>query len=276
MKIAFIWYFDKAEWVYPNWRDGHRAAIELVRKKHDVDFILGKKLPDYQPDFLLFWDDSNSEVFNYLDGYKCRKGICLTTDPHNVDNLRKLDVVFVESGPIYNAVRSQGIRTIKAFGTDTDFFTPDPTIVKDVDYFYPATFSPWKRQSEIAHLGKDLLCIGTIQPDGTNEYQACVNNGVRIIEGYHPAEFIRDYYRRAKSVIIPAVHGSERTVLESMSCNVFPTVLHPETNRRTASYVEEYVEAKTLKPSLKMREFVIERYSHVKFAENLLRGIENV
>lgn len=267
MKISVIWYWDQAEEIYPKWRDGHRAAFEEVGKKHEVDLILGKKLPDYQPDFLLFWDDSNSEMFQHLDKYNCRKGLCLTTDPHNIDNLRKLDVVFVETDPVYDAVRRNGIRTIKAFGTDTDFFYPKD-VEKDIEYFYPATFSPWKKQSDIAHLGKDLVCVGTVQPDGKEEYEACKKAGVQIEEGYFPIEKIREYYWRTKKITIPAIHGSERTVLEAMACGILPEVTNPK-NVRTKSYIKEIKES-----GLEPRQFVEEYYSHKQFAEDLLRGIE--
>ena len=287
MRIAFCWYFDKAEWVYPNWRDGHRAAIEELSKKHQVDWYVGKKIPTEHYDFLLFWDDSNSEMFNHL-AVADRSGICLTTDPQNWDNLRKVDVVFVESQPIYDAVRSQGIRTIKAFGTDTDFFCPDDTVKKDIEYFYPATFSPWKRQSDIAGLGDKLWCVGTVQPDGQFELEACKRNGVHVEEGYFPVEKIRDYYRRAKNVIIPAIHGSERTVLEAMACGVWPQVLN-ENNIRAKSYGEEYLDWKEVNPvpegvhdarnsdiaTKRMRDFVVKEYSHIKFAKQLLKGIES-
>ena len=271
MKIAFVWYWDKAKEIYPDWRDGLRAAMELVGEKHQVDWHIGKELPDGEYDFLLFWDDSNSEMFNAL-GCAPRRGICLTTDPHNIDNLRKLDVVFCESVPILNAVRSQGIRAIKAFGTDTDFFSPDLGVEKDIEFFYPATFSPWKRQSDIASLGEKLWCVGTVQPDGVLELDACRRNGVHIEEGYFPVKKIRDYYRRAKNVIIPAIHGSERTVLEAMSCGVWPTILNDD-NIRTKSYVEEFVKWKT--DSNTPRDFILENYSHIKYAEQLLKGIEN-
>lgn len=281
MKIAFVWWFDKAEWVYPNWRDGLRAAVELIGKEHDVVWHIGKKLPDpsIQWDFILLWDDSNSEFFQHMSKYNCRKGLCLTTDPHNWNNLRQLDVVYCESDPIYNAVRQQGLRAIKAFGTDTDFFTPNFMVKKNIEYFYPATFSPWKRQSEIAHLGDKLVCIGTVQPDGKDELQACLNNGVQVMEGYFPVEVIRDYYQHTKKVIIAAVHGSERTVLESMACGVWPIVLHPE-NVRTHSYLEEFGEydktidkSKYKNPGLRLRQFVIDNYSHVKYAQHLLKGM---
>ena len=275
MKIAFLWYFDKAVDVFDNWRDGHRAAIEQIGKKHEVDFIIGKRLPGYNPDFLLFWDDSNSEVFQHLDKYNCRKGICLTTDPHNMEKLRKLDVVFVESDPIYDKVRAEGIRCIKAFGTDTDFFKPNYMIEKDIEYFYPATFSPWKLQRNIAYLGNKLTCLGTVQPDGMEDLESCKYMGVNIEEGYFPVEKIREYYWRAKNVIIPAIHGSERTVLEAMACGIKPMVLN-HNNIRTLSYLKEY-EAwhNGLEEGATVRQFVEQNYSHYKFANDLLRGIEN-
>ena len=268
MNISFVWYFDKASSVFDNWRDGLRAAMKKISKEHKVIWYLDKTMPDPgDSDFLLFWSSSNEDYFNQLDKYKERKGICLTTDPHNIDNLRKLDVVFCESDPIYEAVRSQGIRAIKAFGTDTDFFRPSFKVKKDIDFFYPATFSPWKRQSEIAHLGHQLTCVGTVQPDGLAELTECTRNGVNVINGYLPAKKILNYYQRAKNVIIPAVHGSERTVLEAMSCGIKPVVTHPE-NVRTYSYIKELEESK-----LEPRDFVVKNYSHIKYAEQLLKGI---
>ena len=80
-----------------------------------------------------------------------------------------------------------------------NFFTPDETVKKDLEYFYPATFSPWKLQSRIAHLGPKLTCIGTVQPDGEYDLRCCQDNDVNIEIGYFPVEKIRDYYRRAKS-----------------------------------------------------------------------------
>jgi glycosyltransferase involved in cell wall biosynthesis len=272
MNIAFLWYFSQASQVYENWRDGLRAALEIVAKKHSVTYFLDKTAPDPSDnyDFILFWDDSNSPFFNELDKYKCRKGLCLTTDPTNIDNLRKLDVVFCESQPVYDAVRSHGIYAVKAFGTDTDFFKPNPKKNKDIPYFYPATFSPWKRQDELVDLGNLLWLVGTIQPDGLDIYQKCANKGCHIEVGYFPAVKIRNYFQRAESVPIPAIHGSERTVLEAMATDILPLVIHP-TNRRTFSYIEEFRRLNMKSP----REFVLKNYSHVQYAEALLKGIEN-
>jgi hypothetical protein len=267
MKIQFIWWWDKAEQIYPLWRDGLRAALEEIEKKHEIEWILGEKEPTDDADFILFWGDSNCPLFNTIDTYKARKGIILTTDPHNIDNLRKLDVVFCESQPIYESVRQHGIRAVKAFGTDTNFFKPSPKTIKNTEVFYPATFSPWKRQSSIAYLGDKLLCVGTLQPDGYKELDACANAGVQIKQGYFPAEEIRDYYHRAEHVMIPAIHGSERTCLEAMACDILPYV-NPK-NKRTHSYIDEFETSGIKSP----REFVVKNYSHITYAESLLKGM---
>lgn len=267
-KIAFIWYFNDSSKVYPNWRDGLRGAIEELEKTHTVGWFHDKTMPDPgEFDFLLFWSSTNEDYFKILDRYKEPKGLCLTTMPDVPENLHKLDVVFAESDPVLRAVRSYGVRCIKAFGTDTDFFQPNPKKVKDIPYFYPATFSPWKRQDELMDLGSNLWLVGTIQPDGLDIYQRCANRGCHIEVGYFPAEKIRGYYQRAEAVPIPAIHGSERTVLEAMACGIKPLVIHP-TNTKTYSYIKE-LEASGLSP----REFVVQNYSHKIYAKNLLKGI---
>ena len=90
---------------------------------------------------------------------------------------------------------------------------------------------------------------------------------MKVEIGYFPAEKIRDYYRRAVDVPIPAIHGSERTCLEAMSMDILPKV-NPN-NVRTYSYVIEFVESRMRSP----REFVLKNYSHRKYAEDLMKGI---
>ena len=124
MKIAFVWYWSRATEIFNSWRDGLRGALEEMGKEHQVDIYLGEVEPPNEYDAIIFWSDSNCALFEKLDKYKGKKAICLTTDPHNMENLRKLDAVYCESEPIYEAVRRAGVRAIKAFGTDTDFYKP--------------------------------------------------------------------------------------------------------------------------------------------------------
>lgn len=270
-KIAFIWPWPRAAEIFPNWRDGLRAAIEEIEKSHEVEWLIDYKIPEKDDNYsaILFWDDSESIVFGHLNRYStAKKGIFLTTDPKNFGNLRMLDAVFCESQPVLDAVNHGGAKGVFAFGTDTNFYKPNLEAKKDIEYFYPATFSPWKRQSDIAHLGNRLLCLGTIQPDGYAELEACEKTGVQRKLGYFPAEEIRGYYERAQKVIIPAVHGSERTVLEAMSMNILPEVTNSE-NIRTRSYVEEFNQGDWKSP----REYVLEKFSPTTYARNILKGL---
>lgn len=265
MRICFVWFFDKAPQVYDNWRDGLRSAMELIGKDNEVDWIVGKKYPEDKYDAIIFWDDSNSEFFNHIFEYSGKIAICLTTAPQNFDNLRQMDAVFCESQPIYESVRAQGIHAVKAFGVDTDFLTPSDK-EKDIEYFYPATFSPWKLQRNIAYLGDKLLCVGTVQPDGLYDLAECATKGVRVEQGYFPAEKIKDYYQRSQHVVVPAIHGSERTVLEAMACGIKPEV--NKENVRAYSYIQELEES-----GLTPREFVVKNYSAQKYAEAILKGL---
>lgn len=269
MTLAFIWYFNRASEIMPHWRDGLRAALEYLAKEHTVLWYLDEKVPQKHEvyDAILIWGDSNCPVLSYLSTLPGKKGICLSTNPHNIENLKNVDAVFCESTVVYEEARRHGLRAVKAFGTDTDFFTPEKT-KKDIEYFYPATFSPWKRQGSIAKLGSKLLCLGTVQPDGEEELEECRKKGVRVEVGYFPPEKIKEYYNRAQNIIIPAIHGSERTVLEAMSMDILP-IVNPD-NEKAHSYIKEYNSSGAYSP----RDFVVDNYSHKDYAEQLLKGLQ--
>lgn len=268
MKIAFLWHWNRASEIYPLWRDGLRAAMEIIGQYHEVKWYLDESIPPDTFDAYLIWGDSHCAAIDKIAEYKGKKGICLTTNPYNIENLKKLDVVFCESTPVYEEARMFGLHAVKAFGTDTHFFSPNPKCIKDIEYFYPATFSPWKRQHVLAHLGKKLTCIGTVQPDGLEELGACIKNKVKIFKGYLSAEDLLQYYRRTKRMIIPAIHGSERTVLEAMSMGILPQV--EEENKKAHSYIEEFQKSGFKTP----REFVCANYSAEKYAQTMLKGLK--
>lgn len=267
--IFFEWEWERAKEIEPNWRDGLRACLEEIAKEHIVEWGLFET-PKKEYDWIITWCDSNSNFSHFFTPqYKAKRGIFLTTNPTNYHNLLGFDVVFCESSVVLDECRQRGIHAVKAFGTDDNFFTPG-NVEKDIEHFYPATFSPWKLQSQIAYLGPKLTCVGTIQPDGHYEHDACVHNNVHLEVGYFPPEKIRDYYRRAKSVLIPAVHGSERTVLEAMSCNILPEVMNPD-NLKSKTFLEEYARSGCKTP----REFVQKFYSAEKYAADVLKGLDS-
>lgn len=266
MRIAFLWPFEKAKNIFPNWRDGHRAAIEELGNHHQVEWFLGedckKDFTDY--DFVLVWDDGTKPV----PITNSRRGLMLTTENTIYHpNIRQYDVVFCESKPIKDKVRALGMRAVVAMGTDTTYFSPVDS-QKNIEYFYPATFSPWKRQSAIAYLGNSLFCVGTVQPDGHEELKACMDNGATVEVGYLPVHTIKGYYARTKNIIIPAIHGSERTVLEAMSMGIVPEVNIG--NTKAHSYIVELEQS-----GLSSRDFVLKNYSEFTYCDALRKGIES-
>ena len=83
------------------------------------------------------------------------------------------------------------------------------------------------------------------------------------------AEYIRDLYRRAKKVIIPAIHGSERTVLESMSVDIMPEFIkNLDINTKLDTYITEYISSGFSSP----REFIVKNYSHKVYAGKIMEG----
>ncbi len=271
MNIDVIWYFDKAKWVYPKWRDGLKAAMEIIGKKHNVRWHLGTEIaiPE-DSDFILNWDNSTSEFIPQMLQSSARKGLVLTTDLGlNIDALRNYDVIFPEARVVTDKIKPHGIRCITAFGTDTEFFRPMPIGDKEYEAFYPATFSPWKRQNHFASTyGDKGLLLGTVQPDGFEILKNCIEGKANIMIGYFPVEFVRYQYNNARLVHITGWEGSGRTVLEALSCGVPVQVAHD--NHKCQEYVIDW-RGSDMTP----REFAETYYSASKYAEKLLKGIEN-
>ena len=128
MRIAFVWEWERAAEIEPNWRDGLRAALEILAKKHIVDWYL-MEAPEITKDYdwIITWCDSNSNFSRFFTKYPAKRAIFLTTHPTNYHNLLGFDMVFCETDIIYNECRVRGIRAKRAFGTDDGFFVPGKT-----------------------------------------------------------------------------------------------------------------------------------------------------
>ncbi len=274
MKIDILWFFNRASWVFPNYRDGVRAMSEVLQDRgHDVLWHLGLD-PKIRldTDYILVWDSSNTAVLPLLQDFKCKKGLLLTTDLGlNLEALRAFDVIFAEASSVVDKIRPYGIKVIKAFGTDTRFFNPLYNLhstphEKIYDALYPATFSPWKRQDIFsAKYGDKGLCIGTIQPDGFDILNKVIENGTNIYIGYMPVEELREYYAKSKLISISGYEGSGRTVLEAMSMGI--PVEAAEDNIKCQDYIRELADS-----GLPSRKFILDNYSEEIYSDKILKG----
>ncbi len=272
MNIDIVWYFDKAAWVFPLYRDGVRAAMEVLEERgHIVRWHLGlePEIPE-DSDFIINWDNSSSEWIPEMNKLPQKKGLILTTDLGlDIQSLRNYDVIFAEAQPVVDKIKPHGIYALKGFGTDTRFFKPMES-EKVWKAFYPATFSPWKRQNEFAREHKDKgLLLGTVQPDGWDILKKCVKYKTKIMLGYYDVKFIRDLYAASECVHITGWEGSGRTVLEAMSMGI--PVRAARDNHKCQSYLMELQDH-----GLDSRKFVQENYSEETYADVFMKGIENV
>lgn len=287
LKIAVIWEYDKAKWTQPIQHDGLREALSIVEKEFQVDWFLEGKVPDINDgyDFVCPWGVGSMPTCETIDKYIHSKKILICAGhPSDLANIGKFDHVFVESPAVYQQMLPFCKSISVAFGTNTEFFKPDPDEPKILDVFFPATYSLWKRQDLFGKSVKGLraLTCGTMQPDGVDLYNICNENGVYTQVGLMPSRLVSQLYNMSRVVCITAWHGSERTILEAQATNI-PLVLVRD-NELGCSLVtdetiivEPYPNAiragieQALKKTVNTRKFILEKYSHIKYAEAMLK-----
>lgn len=240
MKIAFVkdWH-DDPEHLAGN-KDGILAAIDLLAKRHDLCFIsrhtdagLGNLA---YADAILCWGSLDRPWHGQLPKH-IPALLCFAGGPLDHPFLANFRHVFVESAVYETAFRARGISVSRAFGTNESLFRPEPRTPKIFDAIYPASFCFHKNQELFARaLGSRGLCVGP-----QNELDIvgrCLALGTPVL-GRVSSKTLCDLFNMARCTVIPngPNGGSQRTVLESLACNV-PVVLADD-NDKCREFVEE-------------------------------------
>lgn len=291
LKIAFIWESEGARAIFPFWNDGYKAALDIVARKHDIDYYLGSfdelNVPKNKYDVLMYWGSSGDKYHQKMVARPERKLWLYPGGGINPELPKHYNVVFTEDKVYEDALRNLGSRVIRVTGSNTRLFKPEKR-TKLFGAFYPATFSMWKRQDLFARaVGPEGLCSGTVQPDGGDCLKECEIRGTKTIIGYLPAELLAVLYNMSEVVILPVVHGSQRTLLEALGMNI-PVVVS-DRFKPTIDLANEVggCEISSLDPAdlrrawlklrgkkINTRPYVIKHYGEKQFAEKLLKGIE--
>lgn len=311
MRLAVInqWY-DKKSAVFWN-KDGFLKMLSVLRdrdawevrffKKHDntfdwkhdyVDLRFSpdpvQELIDWRPDVVLFFANFGDDFLPQLQG-KFPIAMCYTGGRYT-DYASVPDIVFTESKSYIPWMKQvcDG-KIVQAFGTNTELFRPldQPKIF---DGFFPATGAAWKRHHLFAEaLGSRGLVCGFWQPHEPQCLEVCVKNRVAVLH-HQMAESVSYLYSMAKTVVITSADtgGSQRTVLEAMSCNVPVIVMSDST--MTTEYVEES-EGAIVEPDVNKireaveewkdrkvstREWILDNYSEFVYADKIKQGIESL
>lgn len=289
-RIAVIWPWKGAKQFKPQIKDGLISALnDIVAKKHQVDWFLEDDEPPVgKYDWIMPWGVAGIPFNNTIEKYKCKKALFCAGHADDTANLKKFDVVFVESPLIYKQLRPYCWNIELAFGVNTDEYKP-LDVPKMIDAVYPATFSGWKRQQLFAEALKHRgLVFGVMQPDGAKYYQHCYYSGTMTLAGLMPQQLMAFMYNVSRTCVITSWHGSERTALEALACNL-PVVVTND-NALTCSllpkegaitcdpkpyYIKEAFEKALTFTNLKNREYVLANWTHRHYAKKILAAIES-
>ena len=243
LRIAVIkdWH-DTLEHLGGN-KDGILAAIDELGKRHTVTFIsrhTDSKLPwaVYNSGFdaLLCWGSLDRPWHAELP-HDIPAFLCFAGGPTEHPNLSKFRHVFVESKVYLDKFTAQGVSCSRAFGTNTQVFRPEPRTLKLFDAIYPASFCFHKNQELFARAMRARgLCVG--EWNELSIVGKCLELGTPVMRKVS-SNVLCDLFNLSRCTVIPngPDGGSQRTVLESMSCGV-PVVLARD-NDKCREFVEE-------------------------------------
>ncbi|MFM7319444.1 MAG: glycosyltransferase [bacterium] len=102
---------------------------------------------------------------------------------------------------------------------DTDFYTPDPSVVRDDYYLAASALVPYKKIDQAItacnRLGRRLKVIGS-GPE-MNRLKAMAGPTVEIL-GFQPDEVLRDHLRQCRALIFPGDEDFGIVPIESLAC----------------------------------------------------------
>lgn len=310
MRLAVIndWH-DKKSAVFWN-KDGFLRMLQVLRdrdkweikffKKHDKSFEWQhdyvdlhfstnpvQAAKDWKPDAYLGFSDFSRPYLKELEGLPV--ALCYTGG--RFTHYSKIPkITFVESKTYVDWMKGMGLNVVQAFGTNTELFKP-MVMPKNWDGFFPATGAAWKRHWLFAEalMSNGLVC-GWWQPHEPECLDICKRWRTCILHHQMPESLVY-LYNMAKTVVVTSsdVGGSQRTVLESMACNI--PVIAMADSTMTTEYVKECGQGEIVEPNIEeirkaverlknkevtTRDWIMRNYSEYIYADKIKKGIESI
>lgn len=312
-RLSVICDWDSPLLVVATRQDGFFKALEILNKEWEVKFyrigkegliphpyvpviqrpspeLLAQSVLKDKPDAILFFRDFTSPTIDFVKNKGIPIAICLTGGPFR-DNLDAYQLVFVESDVYKKEFERLGKRVIKAFGIDTEIFKPikQPKIW---DAIFPAYFANWKRHSIFAEaLGGKGLAVGWMNQNQETEcWRICQEKGTMVLS--HVSQTAVAYLLNSSRTCVitsDSSGGSQRTVLESMACNI--PVIAMNDSDKTTEYIRDCGVGEIINPDsesirkaiekwkekrVDSRDWILENYSAEIYAQKLKEGILSI
>lgn len=315
MKVAFIWDWDNEVMHMLGWRDGLAAALNILQTKCDLKIYtqarnvsretifpheffdiftypdpeqMSAAIRDDDPDVLLFWADMTRPAIPML-AKDFPSACCFSGGFAETDNTDLFKLMFIESESYREVFEKRGIKTVQAFGCNTELFQPQQQ-PKVWDVFFPATFAAWKRHDLFAASvsGFRAYACGWPEPHEPWCHEVCREGGVFTTHHMMPY-LLPDMYSASKMVLITSGSngGSQRTVLEAMAMNI-PCIVMADSDKCSeylfeAGYPDMIIDPnvgairakieETLEAEVNTRDWVLENYSEHVYAQKLYDGL---
>lgn len=215
VKILFVCDQERPYW----WKDGLRAAIEILSKKYEIQICnIARDRMTGDCDIAIGWGGFESPVDKLVRQLQVPKALCVGGNaypPHN-----QYDLLFYETHWYEQYITNQ--ERIHAFGINSGVFF-DTKSERFIDFLTVGAFSEWKRQHLLVSMGGIKLAIGEIQKENYFESEEIIKQllggGVGVYGAMSP-ENLATFYNKTKKVYIPANinGGGERAILEARAC----------------------------------------------------------
>lgn len=300
MRISFIWQgFDGK---YGTWNDGLYAAMKLIEKEHEVQYLDTTRLyeiEDFKPDFVLYWESPSTfagkDRINYwnVQDLPYRKALLFAGGPVKAEWLEGFDLFFVESELNEQEFEALGKPWKRAFGVNTQVmqYQKQPKVFHGT---MQATCASWKRPWLLAEALHDkALIFGRYQEsDPIGFMRAREQNALVLPE--QSAEGVASLLNASHTIVNCSEYwgGGQRCTLEAMACGVFPIVM--DDSPKNIEYVRESGFGSIVKPEPQaildevnrvLREgydphegikYIHSKYTEQHYADALLKGLKSI
>ncbi len=240
-KIGLVW--QGVDGRYGKWRDGLWAALKILEKKYDIEYIEPTAdLSKY--DVLLYWEAPctiNGEFReNYMKimYYGCPKALLFAGGQIMKEWVDEFDAVCVESQINVQDFNEIYIDTTTAFGINTKVFKPY-NVKKKYKAVHHGTCAMWKRQDLLAKtFGKDALLIGRDQESDPLMFQEARILGAEVKDELYEEDLAKAVC--SADVLVQSSDfwgGGQRCTLEAMAAGL--PVICMSDSPKNMEYVEE-------------------------------------
>jgi glycosyltransferase involved in cell wall biosynthesis len=258
--------------------------IFLERQSH-----MAQTIYDFKPDVILVWGDLTRPTLKELVKNNIPVFLCFAGG--GTEDITSVMVrgIFVESAVYENLFKARGLNVMRAFGVNERIFKPIKQ-PKVWDAIFPATFADWKRHQLFADSVENGFCFGYMYHTHEQWCWQYPQEKNMLIAPHIPSEAVAYFMNAAHSCLITsnASGGSQRTVLESMACNIPPIVMSD--SDKTREYVEDsgfgfvvepnpeaikraIVQAKEIPFPDKGRKYIESKWTANHFKEAIKKGI---